>query len=369
MHMPYEATVSFTPDTYIRVVTEICESAAKHGAKMLMIVNWHEGNIPSLAIAAEDLHRRVGMTVLTVQACYVAEEMFGEQCNGLTHGGEIEALAVLACRPELVHLDRIGNSSDHHARPPHGQAPPHAQLPAGADRHPQHRADRLVRRPRRRDRRARRRRWWRRSPSAIADRGELSCSSSSTASSAARPRSSICARSTDGKVIALGDAGAMNLPGRRAREIVGAIAGAASSTVRLVEIDPDGPGAKPRGPHVHHGFEECIHVLAGEGVTRTENGEYRVSAGDTVLVPVRRAARHLQHRFQRSAAPLLLPGQRHPAGDGGVRVLGREAAERDDARRALPSPGSRLHPRRRGAAAGVERSPTWRRPTRRCRPR
>lgn len=113
MHMPYEATVSFTPDTYIRLVTEICESAAKHGAKMLMIVNWHEGNIPSLAIAADDLHRRVGMAVLTVQACYVAEEMYGEECNGLTHGGEIEALAVLACRPELVHLDRIGNSSDH----------------------------------------------------------------------------------------------------------------------------------------------------------------------------------------------------------------------------------------------------------------
>jgi creatinine amidohydrolase len=113
MHMPYEATVSLTPDTYIRLVTEICESAAKHGAKMLMIVNWHEGNIPSLAIAAEDLHRRVGLTVLTVQACYVAEEMYGQQCNGLTHGGEIEALAVLAYRPDLVHLDRIGDSSDH----------------------------------------------------------------------------------------------------------------------------------------------------------------------------------------------------------------------------------------------------------------
>jgi creatinine amidohydrolase len=38
--------------------------------------------------------------------------MFGKECNGLTHGGEIEALAVLACRPELVHLDRIENASD-----------------------------------------------------------------------------------------------------------------------------------------------------------------------------------------------------------------------------------------------------------------
>jgi creatinine amidohydrolase len=113
MHMPYAGTVTFTPDTYIRVITETCESAASHGAKQLMIVNWHEGNIPSLAIAAEDLHRRVGMTVLTVQACYVAEEMYGAACNGLTHGGEIEALAVLATRPELVHLDRVGRSSDH----------------------------------------------------------------------------------------------------------------------------------------------------------------------------------------------------------------------------------------------------------------
>jgi creatinine amidohydrolase len=113
MHMPYEGTVTFTPETYMRVVTEICASTAIHGAKSLLIVNWHEGNIPSLAIAAEDLHRKHGMSVLTVQACYVAADLFGDECNGLTHGGEIEALAVLAFRPELVHLDRIENSSDH----------------------------------------------------------------------------------------------------------------------------------------------------------------------------------------------------------------------------------------------------------------
>ena len=113
MHMPFEGTITFTPDTYMRVVTETCVSTAKHGAKRLLILNWHEGNIPSLAIAAEALHREHGMSVLTVQACYVAEELYGKTCNGLTHGGEIEALAVLAFRPELVHLDRIDYSSDH----------------------------------------------------------------------------------------------------------------------------------------------------------------------------------------------------------------------------------------------------------------
>ena len=115
MHMPFEGTITLTPDTYMRVVTETCVSTAKHGAKYLLVLNWHEGNIPSLAIAAESLHRDYGMTVLTVQACYVAAEMFGKDYGGLTHGGEIEALAVLAYRPDLVHLDRIEHthSSDH----------------------------------------------------------------------------------------------------------------------------------------------------------------------------------------------------------------------------------------------------------------
>lgn len=113
MHMPFEGTLTLSPDTYMRVVTETCVSTAQHGAKSLLILNWHEGNIPSLAIAAEDLHRKHGMSVLTVQACYVAADLFGHECNGLTHGGEIEALAVLAYRPELVHLDRIDYSSDH----------------------------------------------------------------------------------------------------------------------------------------------------------------------------------------------------------------------------------------------------------------
>jgi creatinine amidohydrolase len=113
MHMPYEGTITLTPDTYIRVQTETCVSTARHGARQLIIINWHEGNIPSLAITAESLHRMHGMSVLTVQACYVAEELYGHSCGGLTHGGEIEALAVLAHSPGLVHLDRIDYSSEH----------------------------------------------------------------------------------------------------------------------------------------------------------------------------------------------------------------------------------------------------------------
>lgn len=87
------------------------------------------------------------------------------------------------------------------------------------------------------------------------------------------------------KVIAPKDARVRNLPGRLSREIVAADIGAVGSTVRLVEIEPDAPGAVRRGPHVHFDFEESIYVLEGEGIMRTDGGEYPVRAGDTVLVP------------------------------------------------------------------------------------
>lgn len=112
MHMPYEGTISLRPETYIDLVKDTCASTARHGAKKLLILNWHEGNSAALALAADALHREHGMSVVTVHACYVAAELYGAECGGLTHGGEIEALAVLACRPDLVHLDRVKRSSD-----------------------------------------------------------------------------------------------------------------------------------------------------------------------------------------------------------------------------------------------------------------
>lgn len=112
MHMPFEATISLTPETYQRVVIETCLSTAQHGARKLLIVNWHEGNSASLSLAAEALHRTHGMSVVIAQACYVAEELWGSNCNGLTHAGEIEALAVLPDHEHLVHLDRAEKSSE-----------------------------------------------------------------------------------------------------------------------------------------------------------------------------------------------------------------------------------------------------------------
>ena len=287
MHAPFEGTITLTPDTYMRLVIETCASTAKHGAKELMIVNWHEGNIPSLAIAAESLHREHGMSVLTVQACYVAEELYGHSCGGLTHGGEIEALAVLA------HAPRPRASRPHRlfvrprARPQDGQAAAHPHLPAGADRHPLDRADRLVRQPAARHRRQgpqdaqrhlRRHRQGGAGDLPAARRG----------AGRHRARSSNCGKSGEGGLMARllkqSEAKKLGLPGRTSLEPV---SGAIGSKVRSASprLRCRKPGDPPRGPHLHDGFEECIYVLKGTGTTVAESGEIPIKPGDIVLIP------------------------------------------------------------------------------------
>jgi quercetin dioxygenase-like cupin family protein len=77
----------------------------------------------------------------------------------------------------------------------------------------------------------------------------------------------------------------LGLAGRKSVEILSGAAGSRNVTLRLVEIPVPKPGEIPRAPHHHADIEECIFVLAGEGVTFADSGEYPLKAGDTILVP------------------------------------------------------------------------------------
>jgi uncharacterized cupin superfamily protein len=77
----------------------------------------------------------------------------------------------------------------------------------------------------------------------------------------------------------------LGLPGRTALEIVSGEAGSAGITLRKVEIPVPAPGDSPRSRHVHNDFEECIYVLAGEGVTEADSGNYALKAGDAIVMP------------------------------------------------------------------------------------
>ena len=84
------------------------------------------------------------------------------------------------------------------------------------------------------------------------------------------------------KVVRSGEASLLELPGRTSREVISAANGAVLSTLRIVEI---APGPTARGPHVHNGFEEVIHVLEGRAVLKTDGGDLKLQTGDTALVP------------------------------------------------------------------------------------
>ena len=76
----------------------------------------------------------------------------------------------------------------------------------------------------------------------------------------------------------------LGLPGRTSLEPVSGEIGS-RVTCRIAEIPVHKPGDKPRGPHLHDGFEECIYVLRGSGMTVSESGEFPIAPGDIVLIP------------------------------------------------------------------------------------
>jgi quercetin dioxygenase-like cupin family protein len=82
-----------------------------------------------------------------------------------------------------------------------------------------------------------------------------------------------------------GAAKSLGLPGRTALEIVSGEGGASGITLRKVEIPVPATGDSPRSRHAHNDFEECIYVLAGEGVTEADSGNYALKTGDAIVIP------------------------------------------------------------------------------------
>jgi mannose-6-phosphate isomerase-like protein (cupin superfamily) len=76
----------------------------------------------------------------------------------------------------------------------------------------------------------------------------------------------------------------LGLPGRTSLEPVSGEIGSRVS-FRIAEVAVPQPGDKPRGPHLHNGFEECIYVLRGSGVNHSEGGQIPIKPGDIVLIP------------------------------------------------------------------------------------
>ena len=105
LHMGFKGTVTLRSETMISLMTDIVSSLCRHGAKKIVFINWHERNLPAIEIATDNSQNEFEeIKILIVHAHFIAKEKYGK-IVGLTHGGELEILPVLADRPELVHLE------------------------------------------------------------------------------------------------------------------------------------------------------------------------------------------------------------------------------------------------------------------------
>ena len=111
LHMGFPGTVTLRPETFLALLLDVAGSLHRHGARRFVFLNWHERNAPAVEIAAERAQNELeGARVLIVNAHFVAKDLYGQKV-GLTHGGELEVLPVLADRPGLVHLERATDTS------------------------------------------------------------------------------------------------------------------------------------------------------------------------------------------------------------------------------------------------------------------
>ena len=112
IHAGHPGTINLRRTTFEALLTDICNELIEMGVNRLVFVNWHEGNIASMdGVATEIQNAHDDVYVITSHACYVAQRIYASQGGELTHGGGIEAMAVMARDPELVHVERAGDAT------------------------------------------------------------------------------------------------------------------------------------------------------------------------------------------------------------------------------------------------------------------
>ncbi|MFT3719127.1 creatininase family protein [Pseudorhodoferax sp.] len=109
-HTGFPGTLSLSPETLLRLWTEIGEGVARAGVRKLLLFNGHGGQVSAMDLVARELRGRCGLIVYgaswyglplgeAVDALFPPEEhRFG------VHGGDIETSMMLALQPQLVRM-------------------------------------------------------------------------------------------------------------------------------------------------------------------------------------------------------------------------------------------------------------------------
>ena len=110
-HLPWPGSLSLSPSTLTAVLVDVCAALGQAGVSRIVLVNWHEGNSPTLRLAAAEAQQRHGLSILIAETHVITHSLYPDEME-FTHAGSMETAAVLAYEPGLVHLEHSVKASD-----------------------------------------------------------------------------------------------------------------------------------------------------------------------------------------------------------------------------------------------------------------
>ncbi len=107
-HTAFAGTLSLSPETLIRVWTEIGESVARAGVRKLVLFNAHGGHVGAMDIVARELRGRCELIVYHTSWSQlplgdaVSSQFTAAEWRFGVHGGDLETSMMLALQPTSV---------------------------------------------------------------------------------------------------------------------------------------------------------------------------------------------------------------------------------------------------------------------------
>jgi len=112
-HMEFAGSMTIRAETFLHAAQDMIVSIARHGFRRFLLLNAHGGNIALISTLTDILRyetnpgiRAVGVTYWHLIAGEIAS-IRDSPLGGMGHACELETSIMLACRPDLVHMEKI----------------------------------------------------------------------------------------------------------------------------------------------------------------------------------------------------------------------------------------------------------------------
>lgn len=108
-HKNFCGSITFRPDTYYKILSEIVESLVRHGFKKIVFLVCHGGNAPIASLLSREARSDYGIEVFQISSgAFSDPRVMATISEGNTfdfHGGEMETSMVMAVDESIVHLE------------------------------------------------------------------------------------------------------------------------------------------------------------------------------------------------------------------------------------------------------------------------